>query len=188
MLAVITSALVETLVKHMFQKELDARDRIEIGGAPSWYMMPVEDQMCVFSHKGGGMDSIEIAKENSKIKMKKKIDGLIEVVIYDNLNNIQNQKEKAVVKAWKRDSKLPVFINKNMNFSRVSYEDEIETTFVRACIPNEVMLNYQKDRLTKIKKEVLKVKVNSAFDDMDAMLNGKEQNLDPNDPFAELPN
>ena len=188
MLLLITSALVETLTKHMFKNYLDAQDKIEIGGAPSWYMMPVEDKMCVFTHKSGGIDMIDITKSNAKLKMVKKINGTIDIVIYENMKNIQNEKEKEVVNKWKQDSNLPVFVNQNLDFSRVVFEDEIDTTFVRACISNQTIITYQSDRLKTIKKEVLKFKSKSALDDMDAEMNGNsDKPKDPNDPYSELP-
>ena len=188
MLVLITGALVETLVKHMFKNYLDARDQIEIGGAPSWYMAPVEDKMCVFTHKSGGLDMIDIAKDNAKLKMIKKINGTIDIVIYENMKNIQNEKEKEVVNKWKKDSNLPVFINQNLDYSRVSFEDEINTTFVRACISNQTIITYQSERLKNIKKEVLKFKSRSAMDEMDMEFEGgSTPHKDPNDPFSELP-
>lgn len=188
MVMVITAALVETLTKHMFQQYLNARDKIEIGGAPSWYMKPIEDKMCVFAHKNGGLDNIEIVKDNSKIKMVKKINETIDIVIYENVKNIQNKKEKAVVDKWKVDSNLPVFVNKHIDFSRVAFEDEINTTFVRACIDNNTIIDYQKNRLNTIKKEVLKFKANTGIDEMESEIGGKSPKKDANDPFAELPN
>jgi len=188
MLLLITSALVETLTKHMFNNHLDERDKIEIGGAPSWYMMPVEDKMCVFAHKSGGLDMIDLVKDNSKLKMIKKINGTIDIVIYENMKNVQNEKEKEVINKWNKDSNLPVFINQNLEYNRVKYEDEIETTFVRACIPNQTIITYQTERLSSIKKEVLKYKSKSALDEMDMELNGgSNKPKDPDDPFAELP-
>lgn len=188
MLVLITGALVETLVKHMFSNYLDARDKIEIGGAPSWYMMPVEDKMCTFSHKSGGMDMIDIVKDESRVKMIKKINGTIDIVIYENMKNVTNEKEKAVVNRWKVDSNLPVFVNKNLDYSRVAFEDEINTTFVRACIPKNTIIEYQKERLSNIKKEVLKFKAANADDELDKELtNPNKPHKDRNDPFSELP-
>ncbi|MEA3512850.1 MAG: hypothetical protein U9R37_04560, partial [Campylobacterota bacterium] len=184
MVLLITSALVETLTKHMFGNYLEQRDQIEIGGAPSWYMMPVDDEMCAFAHKKGSMDYIDRVKEKSSFKLKRKIDDTIEIVIYDNLKNIKNEKEKAVVNQFKKDIDLPVFIKKNVRYSRVSYEDEINTTFVRACIPKTTIISYQEERLKKIKNEVLNVKVNNAFDDMEREQTKTTGYKDPNDPFS----
>jgi len=187
MVVIVASALIETLTKHMFQKYLDAKDKIEIGGAPSWYMKEVEDQMCVFAHSKGGMNSIEISKNKAKIKMIKKINGLIDVVVYDNIKNIKNQKEKKMVNKWKKDPNLPVFTAKNLNYSRIAYEDEIDTTFVRACIPKQIVFLYEKERLFNIQKSLVKFKSSSAIEELDAAIGGKSGDRgDANDPFSEL--
>ena len=187
MLLLITNALVETLVKHMFGNFLKEQDKIDIGGAPSWYMNPVKDEMCVFTHKSGGLDNIDIAKDNAKLKMVKKIDGTIDIVIYENTKNITNDKEKEVVNLWKQDSNLPTFVEKNLHYSRISFEDEINTTFIRACIPNNTIIDYQKERLQTIKKEVTKFKANTAYDDLDSSLENKTGIKNKKDPYSELP-
>ncbi|MEA2049397.1 MAG: hypothetical protein U9O56_01495 [Campylobacterota bacterium] len=188
MLLLITNALVETLVKHMFGNFLKEQDKIELDGAPSWYMNSVDDEMCVFTHKSGGIDYIDITKNNAKLKMIKKINGTIDIVIYENSRNITNKKEQAVVDFWKNDSKLPTFVDKNLRYSRVKFEKEIDTTFVRACIPNNIIIDYQKERLVKIKKEVTKFKSNNALDELDNELNGLHKaHKNHDDPFSELP-
>ena len=186
MLVLITSALVETLTKYMFSNYLNSLDKIDIDGAPSWYMKPVEDKMCVFTHKTGNIDKIDFVKNTTKLKMIKKIDETIDIVIYDNLKNITNKKEKELVNKWKIDSSLPVFINKNLDYSRILYEDDLNAIFIRACISKQTFINYQKERLSIIKKEVLKLKSKRAVNEMENELSGKEQKKDPTDPFSEL--
>ena len=164
------SALVETLTKHMFGKALDNTDEVEIGGAPSWYMDKIDDQMCVFTHSTGGFDSIEIAKSKSKIKMTKDINNLVKIVVYENTKNIKSPKEKALLNKWKDDERLEIFVLKNLKYNRVSYEDEVKTAFVRSCIPNKLVIQYQKERLGKIKKSLLTFKTNNALDELDQEL------------------
>eukprot|EP01155_Anaeramoeba_flamelloides_P018337 Anaeramoba_flamelloidesa569938_62.p2 GENE.a569938_62~~a569938_62.p2 ORF type:complete len:173 (-),score=6.24 a569938_62:741-1259(-) len=168
MVTVIAAALVETLTKHMFGKFLDGMDKVEIGGAPSWYMVELDDELCTFAHKKGGYDSIEIAKERAKFKMVKKIDGIVEIVIHDNMQDVRGVKEQTIVDRWRKDANLPVFVNKHLDFSRVSYEDEVDTTFVRSCIPRETITNYQKDRLFEIESLVLDQKSKNAMDELDS--------------------
>jgi len=186
MLLIITGALVETLTKHLFQNKLNEMDKIEIDGAPSWYMKPIDDEICVFTHKHGTLDSIEIAKDKSKFKMIKKIDETVDIVVYENTKNITNKKEKLLVDKWKVDSRLPTFVNQNLQFSRVVYEEEINTAFVRACISSDIIITYQKERLSDIKKELLKYKSDSTIDEMENDLSGKSYEKDPDDPFSEL--
>ncbi len=170
MLTLIAGALVETLVKHMFQKKLNEMDKVEIGGAPSWYMKEVDDKMCTFSHSVGGLDSIEIGKNKAKIKMIKDIDGLLKIVIYENTKKITNKKEQKMIDVWGKDSNLKIFTSSNINYSRIVYEDEINTAFVRACIPKETIISYQKQRLQDIKKSLLKYKMGNALDELETSI------------------
>ena len=166
MVMLIVGAMVETLAKHMTQKYLDNVDGVKIGGAPSWYMEPVKGKMCVFTHKKGDFSSIDVAKLNANFKMTKRIDDVIDIVIYKNMGNIKNPKEKSVVDRFKKDENLKVFVKQNINYSKVVYEDEIKTAFVRSCIPATTILKYQNSRLSDINKAVLSSKSGSAFDSL----------------------
>lgn len=185
MVIVIASALIETLTKHMFQKYLNEKDKVEIGGAPSWYEKPIDDRVCVFTNVKGGLSSIDTARDDAKIKMAKTINGLVEITIHDNYKKIKNEKEKEVVEQWKTDSNLPIFVNKNIDFSRVVYEDKLDITFVRACVDKKTIIKYQSERLSEIKKAVLKHKTKSAMQEMDNSIKGTSKSS-TNDSFGEL--
>lgn len=167
MVMLIVGAMVETLVKHMTQKYLDNMDGVKIGGAPSWYMEPMKEQMCVFTHHTGSLSSVEVAKEDAHFKMTKKIDGLIDIVIYENITGAQDPKSKQVVEKFKKDQNLDSFVKKNMNYSKTVYEEKIKTAFVRACIPAQTIQEYQKARLMTINELVLSDKSDTAFESMD---------------------
>jgi len=187
MILIIVEALVSSLTKHVCNSYLTEQEKIDIDGAPYWYMKQLDNEMCTFAHKTGGLDSIEIAKKNSKLKLIKKINGTIDSVIYSNLSNIKNKKEKEVIERFRKDDNLKYFINKNIKYSKIIFAEEIDTTFTRSCIPNDAIINYQTNRLQKIKQEVLKVKVNSAFDELNGDLTSQKSSLDKDDPFSELP-
>jgi len=167
MVMIIVGAIVETLTKHMTKKFLDNMDGIKIDGAPSWYMSPMNDQMCVFTHSKGGLSSIDVAKDRARFKMIKKIDDTIEVVLYKTKGNIKNNKEREVVNKFRKDDYLKTFVKQNLNYSKVVYEKEVKTSFVRACIPTKTILKYQEDRLMAINEAVLSAKSKSAFDSLD---------------------
>ncbi len=171
MLSVIACALVSSLSQHIFTKTLNNMDKIEIGGTPSWYMQPVKDNTCIFTHLKGGLNSIEISKDNAKIKMTKKIDSLIDIAIYDNTKQIKKPKEKQLIRLWAKDEQLNIFVSKNLDYSKVTFEDEIDTTFVRACIPNQTIIDYQDNRLQNIQKSLLKYKMDSAIEELDEEIN-----------------
>ncbi len=167
MVMLIVGAVVETLVKHMTKTYLDNMDGVNIKGAPSWYMSPVKDQMCVFTHSKGDISAVDVAKNGAKFKMAKKINGVIDVVVYDNIKNIKDPKEKLIVDKFKRDPNLNLFVQKHLKYTKTIYEDKIHTAFVRACIDNKTFLQYQKTRIYDINGQVLGAKSSNAFDSLD---------------------
>ncbi|MEF3192160.1 MAG: hypothetical protein K6347_06430 [Campylobacterales bacterium] len=170
MITVIAAALIETFTKHMFQKYLNEQDKIEIGKAPSWYMKPVDDKMCVFTHKQGGLESVEIAKGEARIVMRRKIDGLITVAVSEQFKRAKTPEERALIEKWKDDPDLPIFIQRAIDYSRVSYEDEINTTFMRACILKTVLIDYEKKRLQAIGESLAKHRANKAMDELESTI------------------
>jgi hypothetical protein len=187
MVTAILSALVETLAGYMFSSYFDDNfKKIDIDNAPSWYLKSEKNYMCTFSHKNGGLDSIDMAKNDSREKMIKRIDEVVEITIYDNLKHVKNEKEKAVIDIWKSDINLPIFVNKHLDYRKIEYKEEKDISFVSACIPKEIIINYQKDRLSTINKKVLGVKVKSAFSELNSEDRGENFTKDPNNPFSEL--
>ena len=170
MVGVITTALVGTLIQYMFEKSLDQMDEVAIGGAPSWYMEDTDDKMCTFSHTQGGIDFIDATKVKAKNKMLTKINDLIEVTIYDNKKLIKNNQDFQLVKMFKNDPFLDGFVKKNLHYPKVVFEDEINTTFVKSCIKKNVIIEYQTQRIQKIKAKLTTHKANKAFDELDAAL------------------
>jgi hypothetical protein len=106
MVTVITTALVSSLSKYIFTTMLNNLDEVKIDGAPSWYMKNIDDQVCTFAHTTGGFESIEITKNKVKYKLIKKIDGIIEIVVYDNTKYIKSKKDKEFIKKWSKDPNL----------------------------------------------------------------------------------
>jgi nitrate reductase NapAB chaperone NapD len=168
MLSILGMVCIEALAKHMITQSLNEMSKVDIGGAPSWYMKPVDGKICTFAHKKGGMDYIDWTKENSQIKMVKKIDGMIEVVIYEKYKNIKDDKEKAILKKWSKDENLETFVKSKLNYEKIIFEDEINTTFVRSCIPQQEILEYEKQRMGNIEKNILKYKSDKAFDELES--------------------
>ena len=178
MLLTIVSAIVSSLVKHVTNCVLDNFSTVKIQGAPSWYMKRVDGEICVYDYEKGDFSAIDRAKRKAKIKMIKKIDGLIDVVIYENAPRFNTQKEIALMKKFKKDDNLNLFVDKNMKFEKIEYYKDEKEVFVRGCIPAKEVLSYEERRLKEIRKKVLNVKVTTAFDELD----GKSSE----GPFKEL--
>ena len=186
MISILTAALVETLAKFIINKTLVNLEEINIDGAPSWYMKEYSDNICAFSYAKGDLASVVVAKNKVKIKMTKKLDNLVEITVYENMSKITNEKEKALVSQWKKDPNIDIFRDKNMTFSKIVYDEDLNTTFARGCIANEEVIKYQKNRLEDIKKTLLKHKSSSAIDELEDELNIKSSADKYTDPFDEL--
>lgn len=178
MLEAIILKLVTTLTGYLFQGYLDSIQSINIEGAPSWYgKVHSSKNVYAYGYAKGGIESIEIARANCRMEMKKKINGLIEIVIYDNFKNIKDAKEKALINEFKKDPDLEVFIEKNMKFEKVEHLDEQkegffqkarpEQTFAGGMIPKQAIIDYQKDRLEKIKYNLTHFRAGNAEDELD---------------------
>ncbi len=167
MLLTIVSAIVSSLVKHVTNCVLDNFSTVKIQGAPSWYMKRVDGEICVYDYEKGNFSSIDRAKRKAKIKMIKKIDGLIDVVIYENAPKFNTQKEIALMKKFKKDDNLNLFVDKNMKFEKIEYYKNEKEVFVRGCIPVDTVLKYEKNRLKEIKEKVLSIKVKKAFEELE---------------------
>jgi len=167
MVTIIVSAIVEALVKHIAEQAINNYESVNIKGAPSWYMQPLDNQVCVFSYASGGINSIDIAKDNAKYKMVRKINNLVEITIYDTKGLIKTNKDKKIIEEFKIDPNLKFFTNKNLNYSKIEYDEDKKETFIRACIPNKIIKNYQMKRLNKITKEVIKSRADDAFKKLD---------------------
>ena len=170
MVSLLASALVNTLVDYMFNQAMNKMDSVHIDNAPSWYMQKVNDDMCSFASSRGGIGLIEDTKNNASYQMYKDINGLINITVYENIKTVTTDKEQRLVEQWKSDPNLDTFIQKNIDFNKIKYEDELDTTFVRACIPKKTIINYQKDRLKNINKSLLNHKADSAMNELDEML------------------
>jgi len=185
MLSIVAGALIETLTKHMFQKYLNEQDKIEIDGFfEDWNVIAPP-----ISIGGGNVENKNIditeysAYQDSETYFY--IGGIVDIVVYDNYKDVKSAKEKSLVNQWKQDSNLPTFIKKTLNYSRLSYEEEVKSTFIRACIPTKIVFEYEKTRLKLIKSKLLKYKTNKAMDELDSSTKTKSLR-DSKDPFAEL--
>ena len=97
-----------------------------------------------------------------------KINGIVEIVIYDNYGNITDPDEKAFINKVKEDEYLNVFIKKNLTYPRVEYKEKIYTAFVKACIPNETIIKYQSERSQKIAKNLSLFRSKKGFEELES--------------------
>lgn len=178
MLEVIILKLVSSLTGYLFEGYLDSIKSINVEGAPSWYGKDHSSKnLYAYGYAKGDMESIEIARNNCRVAMIKKINGLIEIVVYDNFKDLKDPKEKLLVNEFKKDSNLELFVTKNMAYEKLdSFEEQKESIFKKyrpaqsfagGMIPKQVIIDYQKERLQKIKYEITHHRLKNAEDELD---------------------
>jgi hypothetical protein len=170
--------LVTTLTGYLFQGYLDSFLSINIEGAPGWYGKNQSSaNVYAYGYAKGGMESIEIARDNCHIAMVKKLNGLVEVVVYDNFKDVKDVKEKALLNEFKKDPEINIFVQKNMKYEKVEHFEEEKgglftkahpaQTFAGGMIPKQLIITYQKDRLEKIKYSLTHFRATNAEDELD---------------------
>jgi len=108
--------------------------------------------------------------------MQRKINTLVDISIYETTKNVKDPKVIQMTQMWSDDPNLSLFVTKHLDYSKIVYEDEINTSFVRACIDAKVLTDYQQERLDIIQKDIMKYKANVALDELESEL--EKNNLD----------
>jgi hypothetical protein len=139
----------------------------DIQGAPSWFYKADKSRLCIYEFESGGLEAVEKAKKKAGIAMIKKIDDLIEVVLYDNYKDLKDPKEKDFIQKLGKDDNLHLFVRKNMVFHKIKYDKDLKTAFVKACIDNDVFLKYQKERSKKLAYELTHYRADKNFDELE---------------------
>ncbi|MEA3521784.1 MAG: hypothetical protein U9R50_02285 [Campylobacterota bacterium] len=167
MLTVIAIGLLKTLSCFLFEQALHTTVEYDIEDAPYWYYQEGSDEMCTFSYKQGGLESINLAKKDASRLMIIRINDLTEKTAYDNFKNVKNPKEKLLVEAFKYDSDLPLFVKTQLVYSKVKHEDEEQITFVKACIAKESIMTYETQRVETLKKDIMIQKSDTALEELE---------------------
>lgn len=160
-------ALLKTLSTYLFKTYLLSQSKINIEGAPSWYMKNVPAQVCVYDFKRGGMEAVDQAKAATYPKMQSELTYILESVIYENYSNLKDEKEKKFVMMFKNDPDAPIFIRSHMKFPAIEYKKDVHTAFVKGCIDKDTIIAYQDKRVGTIKYELTHKRANDAFEELD---------------------
>jgi hypothetical protein len=167
MLTVITLALLKTLASFLFEQGLYTTVEYDIENAPYWYYQEGSNEMCSFTYKQGGLESVEIAKKDAKVLMYGKIKTLTTKVAYENFSKITNTKEKLLVEGFKNDPELNVFVDSYLIYEKVKHEDDAAITFVKACIDKEKIMSYETKRINDLKKTIMIQRSDTALDELE---------------------
>jgi len=163
----IVVALAKTLASYLFGGYLKNHyGSIEIDGAPAWYGREPNEAICVSTYNKGGLDKLELTKKESKIKLIKKVNHIIEIVIYKNFKNLKADEEE-FLKSIEKDKKLPLFVDANMKFQNIKVDEDKHMVFVRSCLDKKAFINYETNRLKELKKDIVFYKSDKLFNELE---------------------
>jgi hypothetical protein len=184
MLTIIATAMVKTLTSYLFGSYLKAHyGSVEIDGAPSWYGQEPQEAICVSTYKVGDIRMLESTKTSAKIKLNKRVNHIIDIVIYQNFQNLQPD-EEAFLNSIKKDRKLSLFVDANTRFQNIKVDKDMKMVFVRSCLDKEAFINYEKRRVKELSKELTYYKSDKAFDELEGNSHKKSGRIDK--AFGEL--
>lgn len=183
MLEAIALKLITSLTGFLFNGYLDTFKYNKIDGAPSWYGNSGNNSQLVgYGYYKGDINTIILAQDNCKHDLENKINKSIEVIIYDNFKHIKDPKEKEFLKRVQNDTTLSTFLLKNVKFEKVEHLQakketlfsdgrKYDETFTGCMVEKNVILDYQKERLATLQKELTHFKASNAEDELDIELN-----------------
>ena len=186
MIAVIATALVKTLASYLFGSYLKAHyGSVEIDGAPSWYGTEPSEAICVSSYRNGGIEELDFTKADSKLKLKKRVGHILEIVVYKNFKNLTPDEDN-FLNSIVNDKKLPLFVDANTKFQNIKVDAEKKMVFVRTCLDKEAFIKYEKNRVKELSKSLTYYKEDKAIKELEGKTRAKSGRVDKE--FDELEN
>jgi len=175
-----------TFAGYVFDVYLRTEDFLDIDGAPDWYLRNDDAEWdCAFGYAPGNLASVEVAKSDATKNLISQQEQYVESVIRNEVQRrrLRDEKERQLVEQFLNDSELKNFVTGQRQFLKITYEDakDVRAAFVKACLGRETIVNYQKERLQRITTELSKKRAESAFRELDTMLDQPE--LDLNTPI-----
>lgn len=167
MLEAIITAVVKSLASYLVKYYLESSAGVKIEGAPGWFYKQSENQICVFTYAAGGLAAVDKAKLSAKEKMAASINEIITVMLYDKFRNISDPKEQKLIQHFGKDDNLPIFVAGTIKYKNIEYKKKQDTAYVKACIENQEILDYQKERLVKLKKALTEKRADDAFGELE---------------------
>jgi len=167
MIALIATSLVKTLTSYLFGNYLKAHyGSVELDGAPSWYGQQPDEAICVSTFRDGGLENLELTKTDAEIKLRKRVSGIIDLVIYKNFQNLQSD-EEAFLDRIKKDKKLPLFVKANTKFQNIKLDKDENKVFVRSCLDKNALIKYEQKRVKELSRDITYYKADKVFDELD---------------------
>lgn len=171
-------AIGKTITVHFLTLYLNTvapQSSIEVDGAPDWYYQMSREEIASFANASGGLESIEVAKKEAEKKMEQNIQKTMEGMMYDFYKKAKTKEEEHLISDFEKDKNLTRFIEKYLTYPNIKYDEEEKKAFVKASIGIERLIEYEKDRLHKIQKALVKSREKDAFEDLEKEANLEEE-------------
>lgn len=170
MLESLAFALVKTFISFMFEHHLENMQSIRIEGAPRWYAQQTVDHICDSGFAYGNLEAVEKAKSGARKQMVLRLDRALEIVVYENFRDKTDPTERTLIDRFKQDENLPLFVESNVVYENIEYKQERSTAYARVCLSKERLLEYQNERVEKLRKSVRLHHRDRAIDQLDQEL------------------
>lgn len=170
MLESLALALVKTFIAFVFEQHLERMQSVKLEGAPAWYAQQTKNHICESGYAVGGLNAVETSKANARQSMAMRIQQAMESVVYESYRNRTEPTEQVLIKQFTVDANLPAFINASVVYENIEYRENAMTGYTRLCIPKELMVAYQEERVTMLAKNVTIHRRNRGIDELETEL------------------
>ena len=186
MLEAIAIKLVSVLAGFLFEQALVSGEQIRIEGAPAWYYEEKSPQyIYVFSYMEGGLETVEPLKANLALDIEKRFEDIFDFVIYyEQFLDIKDPAEKELIRQFRRDEDLGLFVRRHMRIANITQQDAQEGGLVRkarparsfgsATLSKQALLDYQKERVARLQQRISQERAKKGFDALDAAFEDDE--------------
>jgi hypothetical protein len=170
MLESLAFALVKAFITFMFEQHLENMQSVKLEGTPGWYAQQTKNHICESGYASGSLQAVDASKANARISMAKRIQQAMESVAYESYRNRAEPTEQALIKQFTVDTNLPAFINASVVYENIEYREKSMLAFTRVCISKERMVNYQKERVTLLSKNISIYRRTRSMDELEKEL------------------
>ena len=189
MLALIAGAAIKAITCYLVTGYMKSHfGSVDIKGAPHWYGREDRDEICVSDVKRGDVTQLDDAKKIVKVKLEKKLSNIVNYAIHSN-KKFANLKpdEEEFINSLINDKKLKWFVGQNGYYKNIKVDDDTNMIFIRMCVKKDKFIDYEKNRIKTLQKELSIYKANKNFNELDDKSTPKANDQEDKD-FKELDN
>lgn len=183
MLEAVAIKLVSVLAGYLFEQALISQGQVKIDGAPGWYYKETSKKdMYAFSYLEGGYEVVEEMEKRLQDKMGQKVEDMIAVILKKEFADVQNPLERELLDRFRDDKDLPLFIRENLKIEKIEYVEPRKGApgrcFAGATLSMQVLFDYQKDRIEKIRYEISHHRADRGFEELDSNASEKQRSVE----------